>query len=332
MNVEKTKLKLLLRDAIGGFSKIQVSGRDLFIRHLDLITSSESDEIGYRYYNKAIEQGLNSEKERLDYLLENKEWTAKDDEDIRDAKIYLSGLRATKSKLMLPSQVKDIKVTIDEAEEKLAKLEARKANIIGLTAEIFAQKRTNESLIFGSTFKDKTLSTPFFGESEFDELEQDELAVIVEAYNTYFYSFSPNNLKKVAITPAFMNQFFLCDDNPMTFYGKPACLLTFIQAELFGYGRLFKGILSDNKRQPPEDLLQDPEALIEWAETGRNVQKVIDEAPEGGSLGIVGATKDDMKSIMAETGAKTINLHEEMKRLGKTSLTMEDLIKLELGT
>ncbi len=330
MNPEKIKLKLILRDAIQGFSKITLRNGFIFLKHLDLITSSESDSIGYHFYHVATKEGLPTEPERVEILKSDGSWTIKDDNEIRDLKFYISGLRQTKSKLALISQVAEIRKLLTENEEKVRVLEDKKINLIGLTAEIYAQKKTNEALIQRSGFKDSQLTIPYYSEEEFDELEPKELQEVVAAYNECLEGFSSINLKKVALSPAFMNQFYLCEDNPMTFYGRAVCHLSFIQSELFNFGRVFKSILSDPKKQVPDELLDSPDKLLEWAETGRNAEKLL-ENDKGGAQGIVGATRDDLKALGIEHN-RTKNLHDEMRKQGKTQLSMDDLIKMEFGT
>ena len=75
--------------------------------------------------------------------------------------------------------------------------------------------------------------------------------------------FADINLKRVAVSGFYLNNFYLCKDNPFIFYGKPVVGLTYPQTELFSFGRYFKGILTEIKPPPTEEQLDDPDKLIE---------------------------------------------------------------------
>ena len=113
--------------------------------------------------------------------------------------------------------------------------------------EGFAEKKINEQYIRLSTYRDEFLEENKFTRAKFDELENQELANLVGLYNAATAKFVGDSLKLTALSPLFLNFFYLCDDNAVNFYGKPVVELSFYQAELFGSGMRFKNILSDTK-------------------------------------------------------------------------------------
>ena len=157
-----------------------------------------------------------------------------------------------------------------------------------------------------------------------------ELYDIIEGYNSQMGLFGSEYLKKVAVSNFFLNFYYLCEDNPYTFYGKPIVNLTYYQLELFGYGRYFKQIFSDSKTRPPEEMMDDPDQIIEWYESNKNAQKVVQRSKQDGSGGtsIVGATKDDLKRLgMSDEHSSSVSLSKEAAKKGG-NLNMEDIMKL----
>jgi hypothetical protein len=89
-------------------------------------------------------------------------------------------------------------------------------------------------------------------------------------------------------------------------------------------------MLSEAKVKPPEELYDDPDGLVDWLESAKEGQKVLEKSmPEEGKAGatsIVGATKDDLKKMGVDTVGQ-INLSKEAAKKGGT-LEMEDFIRL----
>ncbi len=105
--------------------------------------------------------------------------------------------------------------------------------------------------------------------------------------------------------------------------------LSFYQTEVFSYGLQFKNILSDTKNKPPEDVANDPDKLIEWADANRNAQEVLEKAKdeEGSASSLVGATPEDLKHLGIDVETDGISLEKAAAEKGG-SLNMEDLMKL----
>jgi len=88
--------------------------------------------------------------------------------------------------------------------------------------------------------------------------------------------------------------------------------------------------LSDTKNQPPEEVAEDPEKLIEWAEANKNAEAHLGDGgagKEGSATSLVGATKEDLKHLGINTQTEGISLAKAATKKGG-SLNMEDLMKL----
>ena len=211
-------------------------------------------------------------------------------------------------------------------------LTVEKKDLLGFTVEDYANKKINEYYMFNSLFKDKDLKYKFFSEEEFDELENKDLSEILEIYNNLNKDYIDKNLKKIALSSYYLSLFNLSDDNPYYMYGKPIIYLTFYQMEVFGYARYFKNALSEAKHKPPDEYYEDPDKLIDWLESSKNVEEVLNKnesnqkKTEGAiATSIVGAKKEDLAKIGKDENG--ISLHKEALKKGGT-LSMEDLMKM----
>jgi hypothetical protein len=221
---------------------------------------------------------------------------------------------------------------INEENIKLFGLISERKELLGFTVEDYANKKINEYFMFNSLFKDKDLKYKFFSEEEFDELENKDLSEILEIYNNINKNYIDKNLKKIALSSYYLSLFNLSDDNPYYMYGKPIIYLTFYQMEIFGYARYFKNALSQAKHSPPDEYYEDPDQLIEWLESSKNVEEVLNKnesnqkKTEGAiATSIVGANKEDLAKIGKDENR--VSLHKEAQKKGGT-LNMEDLMKM----
>ena len=60
----------------------------------------------------------------------------------------------------------------------------------------------------------------FFSPEEFDELSEIDLGKVILVYNTVANRFSEYNMKRVALSSFFLNNYYLCKDNPFIFFGN----------------------------------------------------------------------------------------------------------------
>lgn len=137
--------------------------------------------------------------------------------------------------------------------------------MLGLTAENFAYKKSNEYIIYLSLYKENLKDPLFSNIDEFAEVSDLELIKYINYYKEFISMFKIDNIKKIAVSPFFMNSFFLCEDDPFTFYGKPIVNLTQYQCDLFSLGRNYKYFLSKTGDTPPENV-KSLDDLVSWYE------------------------------------------------------------------
>jgi hypothetical protein len=333
MAASKSQLKLVFSEVVKGYTKIEnkMFGR-IYIRHLDNHISSEIEAMSEAISKNASEQGLPTNKEKFNFLTREGIWSEKQDTEIADLKSFIHGLKLTKSKKFLRAELDEFTRLIAEEENRLKRLEYHRSELVGLTVEKYADRRTSQYYMFCSVFKNSALSERLFSQEEFDELEDKDMAELAKIYNFIADWISSTSLKRVAVSPSFMNYFYLSEDDPYSFYGKAICDMTFHQVELFGYGRYYKNIFAESQNSIPPHLLDDPDKLVEWYESRKNAAELLKRADskDDMNVSIVGATKEDLANLgISETG-RTIDLAAEAAKKGG-SLNMEDLLKLQYG-
>lgn len=318
------QLKIFQSDIFLKRSKIS----SYFFKHLDIFLSAQVEEIYEEAYLKSTKNGLPSLKQRLIELNLTGKWTQNDIDKLEESKSYCSNLRTTKTKMHLKSEIEIIKNQIKNEEDKIKQEEQRRDELIGLTAESFSLRKANLFLLFLSIYKDEECKNKLFKWEEFDDLDDDDLSAYFKDFNEILSRFSQENLKKIALLPSYLNPFFLSQDNPYIFYGEPICKLSFYQTEVFSNARYYKKIIEESNNNIPEDVVNDPEKLIEWFQINKNAQKLIEKYDNQDNMNIsfVGATKEDMEVIGGAQGKK-INLAQEAIKKGG-ALSMEDMIKL----
>jgi len=230
--------------------------------------------------------------------------------------------------LFLQAQIDAIKKDIVDNEIKLSNILAEKESVIGFTAEEYANRRINEYYMHISILDEE--GKQLFGENEFDELEQDQVNDIMQVYEKNNRKFKAEILKKISLADFFTNIFYLCEDNVFNFYGKPVIDLTFYQIEIYSYGRYFKSIIQNSEEKIPDHIVEDPDKLIEWAQSSKNVKEVLEKSSgdaESGASSIMGATKQDLAKAGIDENQDVIDLSQKAQEKGGR-LTMEDMMKL----
>ena len=330
--LDKNKLRLLFIDILKGYSLSYYKRNKLYFKHNTSFDSGEIDHLREEFIEKAKRNGLPTEDQKEEYLISESIWSKESNEKINKLKSDISTLRQTKSKLFKSDDINEFNRQIDEKKLELITLTVERKDLLGFTVEDYANKKINEYYMFNSLFKDKNLKDRYFSEQEFDELENKDISEILTIYNDINKNFVETNLKKISLSSYYLSLFNLCDENAYNLYGKPIIYLTFYQMEIFGYARYFKNALSEAKHKPSDEYYQDPDKLIEWLESSKNVEEVLTKSEnnlsktEGAiATSIVGAKKEDLAKIGKDENG--VSLHKEAVKKGG-SLSMEDLIKM----
>tara|TARA_B000000437_G_C11644863_1_gene305126 strand:- start:12 stop:1004 length:993 start_codon:yes stop_codon:yes gene_type:complete len=326
--MQREYLKLIFSEIIEGYSFVpsKLFG-DLKIKHINNFDAAKTDIKNHYYFEKAVSQGLEKREDKIDYLIKEKLWDPEKDKQAKKLEDVLRGMRKTKPKLLLQAQIDSINKDIEKNEIELGKILAEKESIIGFTAEEYAQRRINEYYMYISILDEN--GNRLFGEDEFQELDEEQVTEIMTIYSKNNEKFKAEVLKKIALADFFTNIFYLCEDNVFNFYGKPVINLTFYQIEIYSYGRYFKSLIQNSEDKIPDHIVEDPDKLIEWAQSSKNVKEVLEKnsGEEAGASSIMGATKEDLAKAGVDKNEDVIDLSQKAKEQGGR-LTMEDMMKL----
>jgi len=332
-DVEKKHLRKVFTEIIRGISKCNSEEFGIFyIKHLDVFDSEEIDEKNEEYLLYAQKKGLPTEEEKLKELKKDGLWDSKKQKSIDESVEFIKRLKINKSKFFLKAQIDSISAQIEEESGKLHDLLIEKAELVGLTAQGFANKKINEYYIFKTLYEDSNFKNRLFTKDDYDELSEASIRYLINKFNYNSNRFSARNLKRIALSPFFLNDFYLCEDNPMTYFGKPLVELTYNQAELFSHARQFKYVLQEMKHKPSAELMSDPDKLLDVYDAGKNAEKVMSKMDgDSDASTLVGATKEDLERLgiqeSEDSGQKGVDLAKEAAKKGG-NLDMEDLIKL----
>ena len=328
--MEHGSLKIVFSEVLRGYTLVDSpSFKKIRIKHFNNFDLAELDIRNKSFYDKAVENGLPTRKERIDYLIKENIWTEKKNKDILNIKTNLAGLQKTKEKVFLQAHIDQANKEIEENQIKLTIQEREKEELIGFTAEAYASRRINEHYMYNALFGEN--KEKLFSKEEFDELGEGDMVELIGLYNKSTKKFSSTSLKKISVSGFFTNLFYLCDDDPFVFFGKAVVGLTFYQIELFGYGKYYKSMIQNSDNKPPEEIAKDPEKLVEWFESSKSARETLDKSKfagqEGSATSLVGASKEDLKRLGLDNPNETINLAKKAAEKGG-SLTMDDMMKL----
>jgi len=328
LNNEYRFLRKLYKDILLGYS--YVASEKIYIKHPYEVDLGSIEDLYIQHFNEAKIRGLADEKDKIKELCEAELWTEEKEKKIVSNKKEISNLRDTIRKLFIKSQVNSVNNKIKSIEQECQTIEKEREELIGITAEKYANKRSNEMIIYRSIFKDENLKENLFTEETFDELDSNELKKYIMIYNTITEYFNQKNIKKIAALPFFLNTIFLTEDNIYTFYGKPIVSLSTFQLDLFSNARIYKNILSKGVA-PLEEYYQNLDDLINWYELNKNIgsaSEVKHRTKNTDGATYIGASRDEIKTInQFDSKDEIVDISKEAEKQGG-ELSMQDIIKL----
>jgi hypothetical protein len=326
-------LKSLYWEIVNGSSAFEVNKQKYFIKHMSPKDAGIIEIRENYYYNKAKSQGIPTNDQKIEELIKEGIYNPKDDQKIFNNKMTLANLVKTRRKLYLTRDLDNIDKQVKELNQEISELENKKYSLLENTCETYTSKRMNEFYIYYSVYSDEDCQNHAFTLEQFEELDQLELFNFVTYYSESARKFNHHNLKRIGVSGFFLNYFYLSEDNPYFFYGKPITHLSFYQVELFGYARYFKDLMGKSTVKHPDEYNDDVDKIIDWYESSSNLEKLHEDknAASGKetavqAVSVMGATKEDLKKLKQEnTGS--ISLEDAAKKKGGT-LSFEDLMKL----
>lgn len=327
-NSEDHKLRKIFAEICGGFGVYSFGDSTVYFKHLNSIDNLEIDYFYDLFYNNAIKNGVFSEEEKLDYLIKNELWDKVKEDQIKSETANLKDLHTNKSKIYSLKAIQNYKDQIDETEKFICNLMNQKYELIGDTAENYAQRQVDLMLVQKSFFKDKDCKVFLHEKEDFKDLISEDVDKLIDLHKTISQHLSDKNIKQIAIKSFFCNLFYLTE-NLVDFFGKAISELTKYQVNLLTYGTYYKNILS-NSDGIPQEILEDATKLEEWHSGKANIENALNKQGNGDVVSLVGISKKEMEhyGIHTQSGHQS-KMVEKVKAAGG-ELSLEDSIKFGL--
>ena len=325
---QQSKYKKAFRDIKNGFSEIKVLENLFYLKHLSLEDQVDIDQIYDHYFDEAKSRGVPTNDETLKRLIEEKQWSTKQESLIKQEEDFIDNLNKQKKSLFLKSEIQRVNADIELGQKRLYDLKNTKASFFNRTAESYAEERVNDFYILKCLYKDKKLSQQAFEEDRFDNIDSETLTCIIKQYSEVYKNINDNTIQYIVLQD-FFNLYMPFAENPTEFFGKSVCELTYNQVKLLIYARFFKNVFQQNDKMP-QDIKNDPDKIIDYVNANENAKKVIENKnnKENQASSIIGATSEDLEYVgLKAKGQKTLSLADEAKKKGG-SLSMEDMMNI----
>lgn len=311
----------LIGEAFDGYTEASLGDSIVYIKHVNIRDQRYLHKYFEKYKDVALKRGLDTEAERIKYVLEEKLWEEKDDMKIASLEGEITNLKNTVNQLLLASQREEYNKIILERAEELYELKKSRSEVVGKTAEDYGTGRSSDELLRFLLFKDKDLTQNLYTEDEFSELEGWEIKQLTDLHLDIQSRLADDQIQKAVLRPFFSMYLSLCED-AYGFYQKPVTELTIYQLRVVLFGRMFFNIFQHTE-DIPDNIRDDPEKLLAYSQSksSGNTGGIRDDAD---SSVVFGATNQDVKEL---GGEKAISLSEEAKKHGG-QLDMTQMMRL----
>jgi hypothetical protein len=307
-----------------GFSIGRISSNKLFYFKHPSLAEHFSLYNNYELNKKIAEKkGVLCEEDKIKEAIDNDWWSYENESKINLLKKTIKNLYITQEKLLYPSQKEGLDKQIRQNKNILISFEKDRKELIGYTAEEYAENKFLDDLLISLVYKDKNLCEPLFkNEDEFYSLSDKECAKIKNIFNQYTNSFSQNVLKKIAASGFFQNLVYL-NSEPYSFWGKAVYQCSKYQIDLLVYGKMYRNTIDayhKNDKPIPQEAMEDPDKFVDWIENQQNQKETGKKRKSSDSKSnmvssYVGATNKDLQSMGVKVeklrGKSLLELAEE---------------------
>ena len=316
----------VIGEIFDGYTETYFRGQPVYLKHVSIRDQRYIHKYYDRYKNLALSKGLETEEDRLAYIIKEGIWSDKDDAQIEMLRLQIERLKVTISQLPLPSQRQEMAQDVKDLENERLDLLMKRRALMGKTAEDYATSRSGDELLRFLLFEDSDLKEHVFTEEEFGDLETWEIAEINKIQGDLSERLEDGLIQKAILRPFFSMYLSLCE-NAGDFYGKPITELTVHQLRVVLYGRMFFNVFQHTD-DIPDNIKEDPDKLLAFAEAQRNQKSGKSKSglrDDADASMVFGATKEDVKSLGAQQG--NLRLAEEAEKHGG-QLNMEQMMRL----
>tara|TARA_R100000152_G_C6777053_1_gene206646 strand:- start:1627 stop:2619 length:993 start_codon:yes stop_codon:yes gene_type:complete len=317
----------LFKDIVFGWSQITYLSKPAYLKHLSVFDQVDIEEVRNAFLEKAKRRGLPTNQEALDRLREEGLWSDVDEGKITEQYNYLKIAETTKKQLYLKNEIERSNEEILEARKKISELERQKDTLMGQTCEKYATSRVSDHYIVRSLYKNSQLNETYYSQDEVDDMTREEMAEIVQVYNSCYSAFDDLHIQKI-ILQDFYQPYISFTENVSNVFSKPLFELSINQVKLVIYSRMFKNIF-ENYPKIPDRIKQDPEKILDYVNAQEKAKDNLKNMDKDGASTIVGAKKEDYDYLGIE-GSQENSLSAKLKEKGG-KMDMKDLMQVLKG-
>jgi hypothetical protein len=198
-------------------------------------------------------------------------------------------------RLVFDNKKQSLAAAIKGIEVKLSALKAKRSEVVGLTAEKYADEKYLNYFLFFAFYKDESITERYFSKQDFDDLEDEEIEKYFLIYSNNLKKFNDENFKKVAVTPVFLNLSGFAYEDSYLFLGKNVMQYTTYQFEIFNLlkrnMRVISEISSDVISIHSQTKYSD---LIRWYNDQSDAIELRNKKASGRSEGGISVTHRDV--------------------------------------
>jgi hypothetical protein len=301
VDFQQKQNKKLFADIVNGYSEFTepLTKKNCYIKHFNELDFALFESKKVEFYEKAVRLKLPTEAQQEEYIFKEQLWSKELDLEISNKIAYLENIKKTKGKLFLISQIEQLNSEIGKLETEIFLQKKQREELIGYTAEKYADNRMNIILISNSICKDKDLKEKLFTEEELEEFDDNNFYTNIILYNKIMNLFKEDNIKSLGLDYTIQTMIGLTGENLFGFYGKALVYLTKFQSLLLLYGKYFRNIImSEEYAKVPEDIKNNADKLMDWFTAAKNLKERASKSNKNsGASFIMGATEKDMEAI-----------------------------------
>jgi hypothetical protein len=248
-NEEIYNIKNIYLEIIRGYS--YDFEKDIYVKHFTDLERIQIIEKRNEIIEKIKIKGLRTEKEALKYIISENIWSHEKEKEIAELELKIEDNTRMANNMVVAAQKNTILKLVEKDKEELFKKRNERENLLGLTVEKYADNKYINYYLYFSFFKDSGLKQRYFSESDFVDLEDNEISDYFQIYSRTLDKFNESNFKKIAVTPFFVNIAAMAYEDTRLFLDKSVLDYTNYQLEIFNMAKRNVRVSSEANGDPP---------------------------------------------------------------------------------
>jgi hypothetical protein len=203
------------------FSELTVlnsSFGSIYFKHFNQLESRSIYSKKKLYIEEAVSKGLFTDEESIKSLIKDGIWENKKEDQINQIKTQIKSLEDITHKIKLPSQRESHRQLISKEQKKLFEKTKERKELIGMTAERYAEEKTHREFFDSITFLDPECKIKVIDKISYEEKEKE--MELFKLQNLFFEKFTDDNISKAVLSP-FYSSFLPFSEDVINIFGKP---------------------------------------------------------------------------------------------------------------